>query len=69
MASAHFPILATLLGNDYLAFDHFKGFYNTLENEFKKSRMIGRHNTIKNVIAWLSRQKDKTIDQIIKIVS
>lgn len=71
LAPAHFPILATLLGNDYLAFDYFKDFYDILEaeNKNKRSRMTTRHNTIKNVLTWLSRQKGKTTEKIISSVS
>lgn len=68
VAPGHFPMLATLLGNDYLAFDHFKGFYAILENENSRSRMTTRHSTIKNVLDWLSRHKEKTLEQIIGIV-
>ncbi|KAG0717648.1 Protein asteroid [Chionoecetes opilio] len=68
MDPAHFPILATLLGNDYLAFDHFKNFYNHLEAVSKSSRMTTRHNTIKNVLTWLSQQKSNTTEQIINSV-
>lgn len=69
MAPGHFPILATLLGNDYLAFDHFTDFYSILDNENRRSRMTARHNTIKNVLDWLSRHKEKTLEEIIAIVS
>ncbi|XP_063874153.1 protein asteroid-like isoform X2 [Scylla paramamosain] len=65
---AHLPILATLLGNDYLAFDHFKDFYSILEGENKRSRMTSRHNIIKNVLAWLSHKKDKTTEEILSII-
>ncbi|XP_045111011.1 protein asteroid-like isoform X2 [Portunus trituberculatus] len=65
---AHLPILATLLGNDYLAFDHFKDFYNILEDKNKRSRMTSRHNTIKNVLTWLSHQKAKTTEEILSII-
>lgn len=69
MDRAHLPILATILGNDYIDSLHFKSFYDDLAQGRKYVRMRYRHRIIKNVISWLANQKGRKPKDVIKSVS
>lgn len=65
MDPEHLPLLATLLGNDYLAFDVFTDFYAHLGDGKRNRNMTARHKTIRNVISWLASKKGRTTDDVI----
>ncbi|KAG7160574.1 protein asteroid-like [Homarus americanus] len=69
MDRAHLPLLATLLGNDYLAFDVFTDFYAHFDAGGKKHKYMKPRNVIiKNVISWLASQKGRSTEDVIQKV-
>ncbi|XP_017772672.1 PREDICTED: protein asteroid [Nicrophorus vespilloides] len=50
---SNMPLLATLLGNDYIKKSYFKKFYDQLKLVKKKSSQSELHRRIESVIKWL----------------
>nr|XP_045593749.1 protein asteroid-like isoform X1 [Procambarus clarkii] len=69
MDRAHLPLLATLLGNDYLSMEVFTDFYAQLGEGRKATRMSDRHKIIKDVITWLANRKGQSMEYLVSVVS
>ncbi|CAH0557936.1 unnamed protein product [Brassicogethes aeneus] len=63
MDKRNLPILAVLLGNDYIKRSIFKGFYKNLKVKKYNRRVNEEQQNIKSVITWL---KNETHDSAIK---
>nr|XP_053630794.1 protein asteroid-like isoform X1 [Cherax quadricarinatus] len=69
MDRAHLPLLATLLGNDYIPKGRFSQFYTHLAKERQNSRGRNRQADIKNVITWIVKMNGKSMKYIINNVA